>query len=642
MARARPATACDNSNADSGLEEAERDSEWNIFQDSLPKLADLLVKREISKKAFNDSDLNGDVSADIGGSIPSVTKSAEPDLVPHELVESWMHRTSEGMSVMVFIKEFVAQTCHSCLGMLICPLHLLIFGNVAALRNRSFHPLQNMLVDTIPTNLFALGWAVYFIWRPPDIAICEIFGDFLIVCLRTVTVSVKYAFMPRETWESVNSRLWTVGEVRNFLILFKWHLMSPETAEREAEFSLISVLGIVQNDLRMKFLPHGDSVSNVSKVIHRQGATTRHSLSEFESLLASKSAHGTDAGSGSATPQDETASWPTEDVEFLPDGSKCVMLRSLFKQLVSIVHNKEVTQKRWKILFTMVPFMVLVIEVIPWIGRWHMGHRFYGEQAASTVYIFTTFPGKFLACAATFSFMTVGIKDVFRRMMLLKSLAAFLSTHTKDRSCVPPELKHVPLLDVSDPSTMEGFRLLFQLCVSWGRVWSSRCSMFTNLFALVTLFVMGVVSGLMQLGDSTLMHPTLILLTVFSVTVLSSFIVWLAVVGGQVNAVAKYITLLLQKHADEMRAPAWLGKDEPVNGPGVLYSSQEMQDGAAAADGVGAAAASLLSMHEHNPEKLLGLYCGPSVLSAVYTVPLLFFSLLSTYCADHKHICLLE
>eukprot|EP00927_Polykrikos_kofoidii_P021204 TRINITY_DN20147_c0_g2_i1.p1 TRINITY_DN20147_c0_g2~~TRINITY_DN20147_c0_g2_i1.p1 ORF type:complete len:625 (-),score=65.84 TRINITY_DN20147_c0_g2_i1:214-1995(-) len=567
-------------------------------------------------------------------------KKNEPDLIPKKDLEEWMFRMSETFEVGIFLREFVNQSLHAILSVFSIPILFLTYNKSwQALRNRNF-TVRSGPLDFVLSLLRLAAWTIFFVYRPPDVSYSELILDVVIVFLRQLTVSIKYAYMPRKTWDSMNVSPWDGTLRKSFLLVATWLIITPEVAEREAELSLVTVLGPGNIDIRMKFLPDCSDTDVVPQAIHRQSQSTRHILKNIASgaeTTTSKDSAPT-AASVAAAPLKSERQWHFESVEKCRDGSQSIALRCFFKQFAVAVERKENRWAIWKVACAVLPLLALQLLILPMLGRHFMGYPFYGQNTSATLYMSLVFMPNFLNVWGNLAFLLAAVKDITRRRWMVQSLAALLSTHTNDRKGVLPELRDVPMLDLSDSRTIEAMRLLYPLCLSWGRGWSMRCTAFASGFSVVTVILMAWLLSLAQLDDLTLISPTLVLVTTFTLLILGGFIVLLALIGGGVNSSAKKLSLLLQKHADAMRSPKQLWAGNSTND----IDTQEAQLTATAIEN---AATSILSLHEQHPEKLLGIYCGVGVLTALYSVPVIYASQLWEFCSQdpvHMRACLLK
>merc|ERR1712007_290448 len=109
----------------------------------------------------------------------------------------------------------------------------------------------------------------------------------------------------------------------------------------------------------------------------------------------------------------------------------------------------------------------------------------------------------------------------------------------------------------------------------------------------------------------------------------------MGVLGESVNSIASELDQILQQHANELRAPPLAVSPEFTH-----WGSTVMMERRYAAEAIEAVAKSITAEHAQNPVKLLGMYCGYSLLSAIYFLPMLFTQRLFLFCGEHPELCL--
>jgi hypothetical protein len=231
----------------------------------------------------------------------------------------------------------------------------------------------------------------------------------------------------------------------------------------------------------------------------------------------------------------------------------------------------------------------------------------------------------------SFGFLYVAARDMWRRRSLMLSLVALLSLRQEDRKKflgLPEEVMALGVLDLKDIQTVEGFRLLRKLCMDWGRSFSMRISTFMNCFAGVTAAMMAYVLVFVETKQYDNLDRTQLLASVFTVVSLGSMVVLLALLGGGVNSASDRIVFLLNKHAMSLHAEAGRAtRDEDAGAPPGV------------AEYVAAVASDIDADSKCQPVEMLGLYCGPSLISALYFLPAVWFSRLGNMCVDRPDLC---
>lgn len=77
---------------------------------------------------------------------------------------------------------------------------------------------------------------------------------------------------------------------------------------------------------------------------------------------------------------------------------------------------------------------------------------------------------------ANMMFIETAVKDMWRRRALLRSCSALLSLQRMHRRGCPAEVDQLPMLDLTDPQTIESWRKLRQLCFDWGDIFITCAS----------------------------------------------------------------------------------------------------------------------------------------------------------------------
>ncbi|CAE7679846.1 unnamed protein product [Symbiodinium pilosum] len=220
--------------------------------------------------------------------------------------------------------------------------------------------------------------------------------------------------------------------------------------------------------------------------------------------------------------------------------------------------------------------------------------------------------------------MVTGALDVWRRRALMRSCAAMLSVQREFRRHCPPEVDMLPILDLSDITTIGGWRKLRQLCHEWGKFYHVRIRAFTAQFLFLLLIIVGeLVAGMLiypaYSSDITKVTLTSMVVSAGISALLISGIVLMVYLGNEVNAsVERHIYLLFRQRS--LMLALRFNKAERCEKLRAVQSTEMPLD--ECTEMLGALGEELDFEGKVRPLTLFGLRLGWSLLSALNFIPL--------------------
>eukprot|EP00930_Biecheleria_cincta_P055310 TRINITY_DN4163_c0_g1_i3.p1 TRINITY_DN4163_c0_g1~~TRINITY_DN4163_c0_g1_i3.p1 ORF type:complete len:716 (+),score=109.93 TRINITY_DN4163_c0_g1_i3:26-2149(+) len=574
-------------------------------------------------------------------------EGAETELPDPDLAE-WMSYVSAEMNWRVVIVEFIGQAMYALLGPLCWPILCILYdGGTAALGNRGFwvrkETMPFFIVQTVMWGGLFTSLVTLAVYRPPEVKLVELKLCLSALFMRSITIAVKYAYVPYDQWTRVNTEHMPVEYIRSLLLLIAWRTIPAATRDFYTRLSLRSVLGDsgMWPDFSMQFMSWPVSKQQRRKVQMRVGKTTQKMLrvptgkilrfnhlfretAETCNVLEFQAAKG--AGDVKADPTFEKAKL----------GGR-LSVEAVFDYIVRSVVRRDTVVFR---VAEGASFIVaLAICFLPCILRSAAGNAFAGDSVEARIVIIGMMPYNLLAVYSSNAFILVAARDMWRRRAMLRSCAALLSFQDAYRINCPAEVKMLPILDLMDASTLHSWMKLRMLCLDFGRFFSLRIEAFATVFtgcALAMLADLLLLLHVPSYRESVDMNFTDLAVTgTLAISVLGS-IVTLVALGSEVNGSTHRHSFLLNRQ--RLAAIAMcrdVSRRDPADRKEI--SSVDLDDThnlAEVADFIDVLCSDIAAEHEVHPVKLIGLYCGYSLLSTIYVVPSYVISQVVTFCTD--------
>mmetsp|Transcript_12725 Transcript_12725/g.32700 ORF Transcript_12725/g.32700 Transcript_12725/m.32700 type:complete len:447 (-) Transcript_12725:293-1633(-) len=421
--------------------------------------------------------------------------------------------------------------------------------------------------------------------------------------------------------------------------LLNWFFMLKDTINRQAEMAFIGVLGTREQraSLSLKFLGWPSELGAVDAYRRRLDKSAR--ALHLGQTLSSK--HLKTAAAEGPKPEEPEEEEEEEDARVFLAAveGKSVPLEDLFRYLMRATLRKEAAVMPKPPLFAAWIAIVMVLVFMPSFLRLSAGRGFLGGSWQSSIIIVCLWPSALSGYMSTIMFLCTGIKDFWRRDTLLRSCSALLSLDQCYRTGCPAETQRLPLLDLDDIRTVEALRKLRQLCLEWGVGFFQRVRGFAVVCFVMTLLIIGDVLSCMlneaylESNDLTLAY---LLLAGLVATLFLGYVVVMCILGQDINDAAGRDVLLLQRQ----RLLLTYRRYELASADS--DSSEKPTDNTeAAVDYIDMVCSSIEAEHAEWPISLLGLYCGYSLLTSLYCIPLLTATTVFEFCTgEHGQRCL--
>jgi len=614
--------------------------------------------------------------------------------LPHfdEDLRSWVWEVSEHFHLKIFLIEMVGQSGYSFFGPLAWPVLMLLYGGSPALVNRSFLPRAGVgLGGNIPFIFGATFWVGFgaamfswFVYNPSDITDIELKFVFMMLIMRTVTVSFKYAFMTTRRWRELNHSVQDVAYLQSLLLIGGWAKVDEKQMMKFAEMSFIGVLGsrYQRDSLFLKFVPWPRSRDDLTDLRHRLDGTTKslYHLPVGKILRAAtpfrKAAVVVNMFSG----ESDLHQWCKLNLQMLgmkskekqedhadPEKTHCqqlvmahdkkatpistqdavlfeqamhgehVSLCDLFLYLVRSVLRAEDAYVNDTYVRIAVMIVTIFLLLLPGFFRVASGRNFFGETWASTIMIVGPWPQTLIGFWGNNLFIYIAAKDMWRRRSLMRSCAAMLTFQRRYRMHCPAEVDCLPVIDLHDAHTIEGWRKLRQLCRDYGQFFYWRIQAFTSAFLLCVVLSLAdfiaslTVPSLTETRNVSLLH---IFMTLIPAGLVLACIVTQVVLGHEVNTSSdRHAFLLHRQRTVLMSAKQRAASDALARGQDPPDSDEPLQR---AVDFMDVLCDDIDAEHKADPITLVGMYCGYSLLSALYFIPLGTFTRLFSFCAAEE------
>eukprot|EP00929_Paragymnodinium_shiwhaense_P075112 TRINITY_DN38409_c0_g1_i1.p1 TRINITY_DN38409_c0_g1~~TRINITY_DN38409_c0_g1_i1.p1 ORF type:complete len:652 (+),score=76.61 TRINITY_DN38409_c0_g1_i1:196-1956(+) len=564
---------------------------------------------------------------------------------------------AERFDKTVFVREVLGQFLWNILGPVSLPLLALIYRGAPGLSNRGMwicrRRRDRFRGIAIMGSTFGLMLLVmlllHILLRPTDVSHVEIMYAVLMQLLRAITIGIKYAYLPLPTWHQLNKAEVSDDRLLRLLLIAGWQDVKPEQADFYAELSLITFVGPANDDqtrFRLKFHSWPKTAVEASALIRLQGRLPRGMAAKFllhgehsvghsptSEALASEMRAGLDLSM--ELPPDRSSAIIQPEQELLQDDDRsedgmCVPLRVLFKKLVHGVLAAE----RKLFLLRVSPWLISIATVfftiLPCVGRLIEGKGFFGAGAAPAIVALYLAP-TFLAVYGNIAFLYVAVLDMWRRRMMIWCCLALVSGLYRDRRYAPPAITALPTLDLRDPQTVESFWLLRGLCMDWGKIFSMRCGMFSEVFALACLFMCAYLVFLIQSQWYERISRTLLLMALCNMACIGFLVCFVAYLGEGVNSAAARKAYILEKQSAGLTMASTFSAFEEN-----AYDAATLEKSAGLASMV---ASQIVADQETDPVKFLGMSCGLGLLSALYSIPLYIGVQVYNLCMQQPAMC---
>eukprot|EP00929_Paragymnodinium_shiwhaense_P058833 TRINITY_DN29471_c0_g5_i4.p1 TRINITY_DN29471_c0_g5~~TRINITY_DN29471_c0_g5_i4.p1 ORF type:complete len:631 (-),score=86.89 TRINITY_DN29471_c0_g5_i4:171-2063(-) len=546
---------------------------------------------------------------------------------------SWALGAAERFDKKVFVTEVLGQFLWCILGPAAIPINFFIYKGLHGLSNRGMWVFRGkrdrFVVISIGGSMLGSMMlsllVLYILFQPEDVRYVEVAYAILMQFLRAITIAIKYAYLPLPAWHQLNRSEVSDDRLLRLLLIAGWQNVKPEQAEYYSELSLLTFVGPSDDDqdrFRVKFHSWPRTAAEASAMIRLQGRMPRGIAAKFllhgegnketKETLAAEITAGLDLAM--ELPPDESAALlQNEDGQ---GDDLCVPLRMLFKKLV---HGVLATERKTPLarFGPLVSMLVTVFfTILPSIGRLVEGKSFFGEGIAPAIVALTLLP-TFLAVFGNISFLFIAVLDMWRRRLMIRCCIALVSGLHKDRKSTPPTITALPTLDLRDPQTVESFWLLRGLCMDWGKIFSLRCGLFSEVFALACLVMCAYLAVLIQYEWYDLISRTLLIMALGNLSCIGSLICFLALLGEGVNSAADRKAYILEKQSAGLTMASFFfdldAKEDAV------YDADTLDKSSCLASLV---AAQIVADQENDPVKFLGMHCGLGLIR----LPLLLLS----------------
>lgn len=608
----------------------------------------------------------------------------------------WSTECNESFHVRIFLKEFVCQTLHTLFGIFSVPVLYLIYGSKAALINRCFWPgtynkpfFASFVVLSL---LVTTALLIKVFWTPPENVETEFKFLFVLLVMRSVTISSKYANMTTGAWMDLNQREMPDTIIVALLIGSSWHIIPKVTMETYAEISCVGILGTRWQRQRLapRFIPWPQDMEELSTLRHRVDATTKRLLMTPTGQIAKRSLwkgqprrvvvkkfaeeEEERAPSNEVMPQTSTPGGSSRNRRTsplpAPDGKKHihhyrlqpqgsdggpaatldkddeafvaaagngvpVPVEELFRFFLRSVLRSEVLSAPTKVIMWIRQLCALAVGTVPLVIRLvRCRHRLHEISTQWLIFELLLAVPQALMFSLNLSFVEIAARDMWRRRALLRSCSALLTLSRELRHGCPIEVDQLPVLDLCDPRSIEAWRKLRQLCLDWGRFFYERIQIFMGSYCLFTLlcsvdvFLSLTVTQYEESFPIT-MHKLILFYTLF--LTVGAAIMFMAFFGQDVNdSTYHHIALLSRQRmilvADQNIQLAEAMQEGIAGCPDPNVEQATLQIESLCED--------LKAYHDARPVRLLGMYCGYSLVSALYFVPATMLVRTATFCSD--------
>mmetsp|Transcript_18997 Transcript_18997/g.44329 ORF Transcript_18997/g.44329 Transcript_18997/m.44329 type:complete len:722 (-) Transcript_18997:128-2293(-) len=613
-----------------------------------------------------------------------------------EDLREWVWEVSEHFHAKIFVIELVGQSAYSLFGPLSWPLLMLLYGGSPGLVNRSFLPRPgDGCGGQLPFILGALFWLgfgaalfCWFVYNPQDITRVELKFVGMMLVMRTLTVSFKYAFMTTRRWRELNQKVMDPAYLGSLLLISGWARVNEKQMLKYAEMSFIGILGsrYQRDSCFLKFVPWPRSRDDLTDLRHRLDGTTKslYHLPVGKILRAGtpfrKAATVVNMFSG----ESDLHQWcklnlqiamgkEKEEDHVDPEKTHCkqlvmaqnnkampikdqdaalfeqamhgehVSLHDLFLYMLRSVLRAEDSYVNDTYFRMGCMLLSILLLLLPGFFRVATGHNFFGDSWPTTLMIVGPWPLTLIGFWGNNLFIYIAAKDMWRRRSLLRSCAAMLTFARRYREHCPAEVDCLPVVDLHDAHTIEGWRKLRQLCRDYGQYFYWRIKAFTSAFLICVVLSLGdFIAGLTVPSLTEARNVKLLdfFMTLIPAGTVLACIVIQVVLGHEVNTSADRHTFLLHRQKTVlMSAKQRHASDAMAREEDIPESDEPLQR---AIDFIDVLCDDIDAEHKADPVKLVGMYCGYSLLSALYFIPLGTLSQIISFCGAEatSHRCL--
>jgi len=573
-----------------------------------------------------------------------------------EDLKRWISNASGRFHVRIFFREMCGHALFVFFGPLSWPLVFWIYGGTVGLLNRGFWVrrgrfffahLSGFVIQFVQWATLCMALTTWAVFRPAALMSVELKLLVVSLFMRNVTIAIKYAYMSSSTWERLNFEVLAPEYLNSLLLARGWFLVPAELMQLHAELSLVGVVGSREqrSALSMKFMSWPRSLEELAQLRQRMDVSSKHMYKlptgriinpksmfrkiETREISNAFEKHSFDTSLLTETNEEDglVFSKAAEGQLVSIDAIFLYFLRALLRNETAVIPHRP--------LMAALPVITLATILMPSIMRVAGGGQFFGNSTASFLVVVGMWPSTFVSTASSLLFILVGAKDMWRRRALMRSCAALLSFQHYYRHHCPAEVMLLPVLDLTDPHTIEAWAKLRQLCHDWGRFYQLRIGAFATVFACCTFVMLLDTLAVMYIMP----YRTYISLNLTDLFVMGllSFMVLISVVvlvyfGNEVNeSSARHVFLLTRQRllATSRRHRGIV--DSRLHG--VAAGACNDDDMERMADFLDVLCADITAEHQAHPVRLLGSYCGYSLLSALYFIPLSFVSTLITFCS---------
>lgn len=573
---------------------------------------------------------------------------SEYESLPDPDLQEWMSSVSAEINWEVFIVECIGQSAFAVLGPLSWPLLCILYGcGTAGLCNRGFwiskEALQNFVVQTLIWSFLFASLVTWAIYRPGEVKMAE-FKLFLSgLFLRSTTIAIKYAYLPYHQWQRMNTEHMASEYNQSLLLATAWQKIPAATRDFYSRLSLRTVLGDsdMWADFSMQFMSWPTSKPQRRQLQMRVGKTTQTMLRvptgkilRFNSIFSEAVETRSVLERENANDSSDTNANPV--FEIAKKGGR-LSVEDTFNYILRSVLRRE------GVVFALGIPSIMIITVmltfLPSIVRSAAGNAFVGHSLEAKIVIIGMMPYNFISIAGSMMFIYTGAKDMWRRRAMLRSCAALLSFQDIYRVSCPTEVMMLPILDLMDASTLHSWMKLRMLCFDFGRFFRLRIETFATVF---TGCVVAMLADLLLLlntpryRDIVEMNFTDLAVTGILATSVLGSIVTLVTLGSEVNESTQRHSFLLNRQ--RLTAVA-MCRDVARRDPSARkeisnHDLDDIDNLEHVADFIDVLCSDIAAEHEVHPMKLIGLYCGYSLLSTVYFVPAYVISQILGFCFD--------
>eukprot|EP00403_Amphidinium_massartii_P007700 CAMPEP_0178385236 /NCGR_PEP_ID=MMETSP0689_2-20121128/7930_1 /TAXON_ID=160604 /ORGANISM="Amphidinium massartii, Strain CS-259" /LENGTH=774 /DNA_ID=CAMNT_0020005515 /DNA_START=56 /DNA_END=2381 /DNA_ORIENTATION=- len=606
-------------------------------------------------------------------------------------LREWVFEVSERFHVRVFLIELLGQTLYAFFGPFSLPILWMLYGGRPGLQNRGFWFRRELAVVWVMQLVFFAGifcgGAIWICLRPKEIFSAEVKFILMNVVMRIITIALKYAYMSRQSWDQLNTSLADVEYLFSLLIVAGWSHVAHAQLMKYAEMSFIGVIGsrYQRDSLYLKFIAWPTTREALTQLRHRLDCTSKslyhiptgkvlmssgpmRKAERLVNMLEEESPRISNTKSSGYMPcmaekllgvgdgamkgdlrrnepmptamMDRTATQTTmekctETIFRAGLEGRIVPLTDLFVYIVQgVLRSEEAMLLREKPLVRIIAFSTVLLPSVLRFATW--GSPFGGSSWTAAAVV-GTWPVALVCFFSNLDFIAVAAKDMWRRRALMRSCAALLTFQRHYRMNCPAEVDILPVIDLCDPHTIEAWRKLRQLCKDWGRYFFLRIQAFTTAFVACTLVITADLVAAVTIPwytDLTGFNVVHLILSLTPAAALFICIMMQVHLGQEVNGAAdRHIFLLRRQRVVMTSAKQRSAADFAARGDAPPPQNEALTR---AIDFIDVLCDDIEAEHAADPVKLIGLYCGYSLISVLYFIPVTVLSTLFRFCTDEE------